>query len=1488
MTRFRHTVAWALAGAAFAVLLLVGVVLWLTRTQAGVERAGRYVVERLQGAVNGELEVTAVRSRGLLRGVTLVGVRINGPDGRLFLRADSARLAYDIRTLLAGDIAFRGLTLYRPEIHVERLPGAEKWNYQIIFPDDPDDIDEVDDENLVLIENATLHDGFIAVRMPWQPSGPVTAADTARLILEQVPGGLVRTVRFEQVNARLPQILWQAPEAEGRVIRIGEMSAHAYIWETAADIRELEGTLTLRDSIIAFRAPHVRLPGSELSALGQVVLGQELRRYDIEAQGDRLAFRDFQWLYPALPEDGGGSLRFRVQSQERGNILWLATDAMVRTAGTELAGSFGVVTGDTLYFANVAVRASPLDMELVRRLLPVDLPVEGLLLGTVEIEGPISALRTRGDLRNRSEVAGRPAESAVRWSGVIRAQQPYGVQGLDAEVRRLDLAHVAAVEPGLRLGGVVTGRVRASGTTLRGFDVSGHLALDHYGALSTVRGGGRFLAANGHSELDLRLDAEPVALSLLSAQYPAFSRLVGQASGPVRLAGSLEDLRVGADLRAPVGMVHLDGRLELTDKGARYVTRGTLDGFRLDHVVAGLPETRLTGQFELEGGGGLLRELDGRFAVRLTRGEVAGVEIQSGSIHGRVVDGLARVDSATVTGPIGQAHAAGTLGLAAERHGALRFALTAGSLAPLEAVLFDQVQAEEDVLAGPLVDGSVTVEGVLSGSVSRWAVQARVSGRDVVYRDLTFAAAAADLDWGPAGGTLEARLDSLRVGHRLLPALRAAATQADGAGTVRLWADGPGAQTLEVESRFARLDRAVQVFLDHAVLDTGTGRWQLRDPVAARVGPHGLDLGRLVLDRTPGGAAVRMAGILPWRHDDGAGHDEASLAVDVSGIPIGEVVALLQLDHPMDGTLTAGLTVSGTALSPVLEGNLSARPFRYEDAVLDSLGGRLDYRDRLLTGSLVGWRAGRAIVAADATVPVELALTEREERLLEGRLHLGLRADGMPAGLVAFLVPGLWQVEGTMDGAMTLSRVQGNGARSVLEGELRLTGGSALVEPLNVRYREATAVARMGGGSVMMVELRLRSDQGTATVLGSLDLDTPSDPTLDLRVSARRLDAARRRDVTAVADAEVQLRGRYTRPVIAGNLRLISGEMNLDEVLRQHQIVQLDTSLFQIFDAGSITYRIQPANPFIKNLALSGLVITADRNFWLRSQELNVEVAGSLDVSLDRQYNDIRLTGTMAALRGSYQLQVLERVPTRRFEIREGTIDFPGTPGIDPNLNISAGYRVRRAQGDPLDVVATVTGTLQSPRVRLTSDSDPPVSETDIASFLLFGRSTLELSQAESDVVASMREGMLGLARPIFLGLAATQLQQAAANLGLPVDYLALTAPEYGFGDYSQVMSAHGGLGVLQGTQLEAGAYLHRDIFVLGSFTPFARALGPFTDSEPLFHPRWGARVEWRFRPTWTMEVYWEDRFARTPSFSYDQIHDRTVGGLSVFREWGY
>lgn len=380
-----RTARYALVVAAVVAVLVLLLLVVVTRTEYGSERAGRVVLSQIRGAVLGEIEVERITSGRLLSGVTLHGFTIRGPDGRLFLAADSARLAYRFRTFLSGALVFDRLILHSPDVVIERLPGDTEWNYQKIFPGDTTAAD-TGGTRVILIEDATVHDGLARIRMPWEPDLPIQPSDTARLLLKAVPGGTARVWRFEAIEGRLPRIVWESPGERTRLIEIGALSARAYIWETPLHIEELRGVLTLRDSLVAFQAPHVRLPRSEASAVGKIIMGEN-NQYDIQIDSRDMALADLRWVYPEMPDDGAGSMQLRIQSQGPGSILWLVRDARVRTSGSELAGSFGMVTGDTTYFTNVDLDTTPVDVEVLLRLLPIDFPLEGLTAGTVEIDG---------------------------------------------------------------------------------------------------------------------------------------------------------------------------------------------------------------------------------------------------------------------------------------------------------------------------------------------------------------------------------------------------------------------------------------------------------------------------------------------------------------------------------------------------------------------------------------------------------------------------------------------------------------------------------------------------------------------------------------------------------------------------------------------------------------------------------------------------------------------------------------------------------------------------------------------------------------------------------------------------------------------------------------------------------------------------------------------------------------------------------------------
>ncbi|MDX1674531.1 MAG: translocation/assembly module TamB domain-containing protein [Longimicrobiales bacterium] len=1472
----RRFVRWLGLGVAGLVVLLLVALAVLTQTPVGVERAGRFAVDRIQRSINGELSVARFSSRGLLQGVTLHEVRITGPDGRLFLRADSARLSYSIPQILAGAVVFDRLALFGPDVVVERLPGDDLWNYDRILSDTTAaDTAPPRREGRILIRDATVREGRATVRLPWE------GGDTSRVIVESVPGGRVRTLRFDSIDARLPRVAWESPELDGRVLEIGHLAARAYVWDTPVEVEGLEGTVTIRDSIVGFDAHRVRLPGSELSVKGRVVVGASQNRYELTAEGDDLAFRDFRWLYPSLPGEGGGALRFRLETLPSGATLFLARDARLASRGSELAGSFGVIVGDGLRFTDVDIRATPLDLALVDTLTEATVPVSGLLIGTLRGEGPAQAFRSEGDLRYRTfDAEGNGAESSVRWSGVIGLDAPFPVADLDATLESVDMAQVAQFVPAVRIGGVADGTLRARGSLRDGLRVEGRLALDHGGNRSAVSGSGR-MALGETATFDLQFDAEPLALQLLGQQFAALQGLRGETRGPITLSGTPNDLTLGVDLATPAGGVVLQGRMAVNGR-TEYQAEGSVTEFRLDRVLERLPETTVTGRFELEGSAFDPAEIETRLSVDVLTARVDGVEVYRGAFRGSVSDAVARIDSVSITTEVGDLTAQGTFGLLEGRSGELAVNVVADSLVFLEPLLFGE-EPPLDIGLERLnrVDGRIRLDGQLVGSVQSWRASGRARIRSLVYDQLQLGRGTLDVTWDADTLRAQATVDSLEYADRRLAEARASATYAGGEGVVAATLRGRGSQQLELETTFRPQGRVLDLGLQRLRLETRDGRWVLTNPAVATVGASGFSVDSLVLVRSPAAGRLRVTGVLPWRQPEADEVQEASLAVELDGLRLDEFLRVAQSDTVLGGVVSGGLRVNGTALQPRIDGRLSARPFRYQGAELDSVQVGIAYADREVEGVFTGWKDRATILSADLRVPVQLALTAQEDRFLDRPMDLTIRAEGMPAALASFMAPGFSGLRGRIAGEVN---VVGTPVNPDLQGELRLTDGAAYFDPLAVAYREIQATARMTAGTTVEIDAAVRTENGRGRVQGTLDLTEPADPAFDLVLDAQRLDASRRSDVTAVVDGLAQLRGRYTRPIVTGDVQVVRGEMDLDEIWRQRQIVQLDTTLFQMLDTTQVSYRPRPESPFLENLRVTNMDLRLQRNFWLRSQELNVEVGGALNVEVDRRTDELRMTGTLQVIEGSYTL-LASRMPVggRRFDIRSGTIEFVGTPGIDPNLDITAGYRVRRAQGEPLTILAQVAGTLQDPRVELTSTAEVPMSETDLASYILFGRAGAELTQAEQDMASAGGSLAYSLSRPLVSGAASSGLQQVAASLGLPIDYISLSLPEYGT-EFGQAWAESRAAAFWRNAQIEVGFDPAPNVSVIGSVR-----IPSGTPREERSELRlFGARVEYRPWETWTFQGYIEDQFARIPSFGPAEISDYKVLGLSVYREWGY
>jgi autotransporter translocation and assembly factor TamB len=856
-----------------------------------------------------------------------------------------------------------------------------------------------------------------------------------------------------------------------------------------------------------------------------------------------------------------------------------------------------------------------------------------------------------------------------------------------------------------------------------------------------------------------------------------------------------------------------------------------------------------------------------------------------------IVDGLFVVDSAFLRGPLGVGRAQGTVALIEGIDGRLVAEYASESLTALEPFLYRNRGPAAD--GEPRVAGRVDALATVSGWLHDLTIEANASGDDILLGPVAASRAHAEavftgIGTAGAGFRLTATVDSADAFAHALQIARLELTGAGDSITMTAGATAGGEDRLFARGGLRRTRRtdgsvATRAYVDELRLGDRSP-WVLTNPASVRIDDGIALVDSIVLERAAGGR-LTAGGRLAWAASTIAGQS-IEFSIGVIQLPFADLLGVLHSSTPGAGTIDGSLRISGSTLDPFIETEIAARDIVYGDVHIDRAYAEVNYAALGLDAHAEAQYGGRSFLTGGGRVPLDLRLASVGERRLSQELRLTITADSLPPGLPLGMLDGFTRVGGRIDGTMT---VGGTTLDPTLSGGFAIRDGAADWNVSGVRYRDVAGNFVLEQGRLLRVDLTavsadprnrsafsLGNGIGSGTVKGTLDFDELNDPRFDLRLTADGVYAARRRDVEARVTGEVRLGGRYTRPELSGQLRVDEGALYIEELYRQYLLsgVELDDpSLFSLVDTALVAVRpfiAASRNPFMKNLYVTDMQVSVGTDSWVRSRDMDVEVSGDLNVAFDRRHEDFRLTGALNVGRGTYTLYY-PPLQSRRFQVRQGSINFPGTPGIDPNLAIIAAYKAR-ARGEPLDVLANVTGTLQNPRVHLSSEVQPPISESDLASYLFFGVPTWEVANAGGGQQGRAMAGLGSALTPSVLGYASSGLQTLVQNAGL-LDYVGLTTTESGV-----TRPADAGLSdFLDETQLEIGRYLTSDVYV-----GMSKRLGASNLDA-------GARLEWRFLPEYSFEMFAEDRLARAPAFGLRQETGlRKVYGFLLFREWGF
>jgi translocation and assembly module TamB len=232
---------------------------------------------------------------------------------------------------------------------------------------------------------------------------------------------------------------------------------------------------------------------------------------------------------------------------------------------------------------------------------------------------------------------------------------------------------------------------------------------------------------------------------------------------------------------------------------------------------------------------------------------------------------------------------------------------------------------------------------------------------------------------------------------------------------------------------------------------------------------------------------------------------------------------------------------------------------------------------------------------------------------------------------------------------------------------------------------------------------------------------------------------------------------------------------------------------------------------------------------------------------------------------------------------------FIGTPDLNPTVQVTAEYEVKEAT-NVTNIRVLVGGTVKKPRISLESDAQPPLSQSDLLSYLAFGRSSGSLLQIGStgtlgggglrggSVVNAASSRLAGVA----MGVAVDEFEgDAARSLGMDVfnvtpGELPVSTIETGFSQF------------IRGTEIEMGRYLSPSTFVSAVTTPgIVACLGGRGENSACSTP--GLTLQYRTNKGYRFETSLTPRYIlNSPTLAGQTAGSTSQFGAFVIREWRF
>jgi len=1445
------------------VLLLSAAILGLTNTDIGRERVRRIAVNALSKSIHGTTRIGRVDGN-LLHGVTLRDVSITDSAGAPFFASPLVQARYTLKNFLSKHIVIDALGITKPMVVADKKPGGE-WNFTTLFATAPGARKDTASGfgAWVTLRNVRVTDGHVLVRTPWAPGDSLSKgerdlalkealAGKARQHVIEVPGGYQSVMEFSNLQAALPHVRFEDPDSTTRVFQVASLAMTAALFNPpAADVRDLRGTIYMSTDSLWFRGLAAALPNTQLRGDGRY----RMTAGDLDAsfRAAPVALIDLRFAYPRMPASGGGSMDLTAAMRHVGKSEYVARNLDLSVSGGTLRGQVALAMGqrtDDLRLHDTKLAFTSIDTRTIEQVVPtLKSPRRGTLTGRTTLAGTPAAMRVDADVAFTEP---RSGTSRVLVAGVAGSGRGgFTAKDLRVTITPLQMGLARIYDPTLPIGGVLTGTVTVSGSLAGRMTASADLE-HHEGAEVTRMVGSGEAARGGKDGVTAEMRFDPVSLITAGKFAPALG-LRGVATGTVNLGGSMHALDLVADLRLPDGgELATKGTLDLASAEKGYDLETHLRLFNLRSVVSRGPVTSLTASALAKGRGFDPKTMRAAFAANVLHSAVDSLAVDSANIHVAVADGILTMDSVTIHTPFAQLFADGSIGTAPGHTGDLRYIVSVDTLSSLRRFIANPdsgvVRQRPAILAAAIarakadsarqanrnevalratgrpqpqikldslralrkdsVDGALRTAGIIRGTISDFNVRGRLSGEHLIARGSGLNRAR--IEYAVThGGTPQMRyivggsLDSLSASGFALDSATIQATYEQPSGTIELAVFQDSGYVYRAGAEFLLSLDSSQVRWRTLALQLDSANWTSAKPGLVQWGKYGLRVHDLDL-RNGADGRIYANGDLPV---DGP----MNMLVEVSGLQVANLVGLAESDLSATGVVDFKAKVAGTQRAPAIRGAFSVMGASYREAPLPDLRDAFQYADEKLVSHADMMREGQPLATLDVEAPINLALVDvTGPRVLDRPLKVDFVADSLPLDAMPRFTDLVSNVHGRVVGAVA---ARGTGTKPLVLGELGLDFATFKLEPLGVSMHDIGGVIHMTGTEIVIDSISGKSDEGTLDITGKIGIADAANPTFDLDFVAKDATVLNNDVGELHANATIAMKGPMSGAAVSGKARIVHGTVYIPEGGGPRQVSTDDPGVISVVDTSDAAMRriVQPTSPLLTNMTID-VKLGVARDTWARSPDANIEfyTQGPLTILKNRGDRGVSLDGVVNTERGEYAFL------GRRFVLAHGTAIFTGGTDLNPLLQLGAQYTIQTAGRPALNINIAINGTVRKPVIVLTSDAQPPLSQSDLLSYLAFGQSSTSLLSSAGNSGVNGGGNLVGNAAALAtrqltataLGVMTRQFAATAAR-SLGADVFTITPADLPTG-----LTLNGVTTLLAGTQLEAGKYVDRQTYV--------------------------------------------------------------------------